>query len=119
MKGTAALFFPLHLVSLHFRLCYNCKQPGHESNACPQPRTSGTLLSPNSSNARRLEAKQCYHCQGIGHVQSDCPSLRIARQVQISSFRMFLMSSIECMQLEGEDTVVVDRLEEDSLGVPE
>jgi hypothetical protein len=29
------------------------------------------------------------------------------------------MSSIECMQLEGEDMVVVDRLEEDSLEVPE
>ena len=29
------------------------------------------------------------------------------------------MSSIECMQLEGEDTVVVDRLEEDLLVVPE
>jgi hypothetical protein len=22
------------------RLCYNCKQPGHESNGCPHPRTT-------------------------------------------------------------------------------
>ncbi|KAK6602781.1 zinc knuckle [Botrytis cinerea] len=46
------------------RLCYNCKQPGHESNGCPLPRTT--------------EAKQCYHCQGLGHVQADCPTLRIS-----------------------------------------
>lgn len=63
------------------RLCYNCtlfpphtaapyadmasagKQPGHESNGCPLPRTT--------------EAKQCYHCQGLGHVQADCPTLRL------------------------------------------
>ncbi|KHN95233.1 zinc knuckle domain containing protein [Metarhizium album ARSEF 1941] len=65
------------------RLCYNCtislgadlsdgrtdelnagKQPGHESNGCPLPRTT--------------EAKQCYHCQGLGHVQADCPTLRLS-----------------------------------------
>ncbi|KAK9475531.1 putative zinc knuckle, partial [Dipodascopsis tothii] len=46
------------------RLCYNCKQPGHESNACPHPRTT--------------ETKQCYHCQGLGHVQADCPTLRLS-----------------------------------------
>lgn len=66
------------------RLCYNCelqvlvfnaltasllifvtgKQPGHESNQCPLPRTT--------------EAKQCYHCQGLGHVQADCPTLRLS-----------------------------------------
>lgn len=65
------------------RLCYNCesavllallmtshpltitkgKQPGHESNQCPLPRST--------------EAKQCYHCQGLGHVQADCPTLRL------------------------------------------
>ncbi len=70
------------------RLCYNCKrfrllsfalaatfqaplanslllgkQPGHESNSCPLPRTT--------------DAKQCYHCQGLGHVQADCPTLRL------------------------------------------
>lgn len=39
------------------------KQPGHESNQCPLPRTT--------------EAKQCYHCQGLGHVQADCPTLRL------------------------------------------
>lgn len=39
------------------------KQPGHESNSCPLPRTT--------------EAKQCYHCQGLGHVQADCPTLRL------------------------------------------
>ncbi|KAF3048953.1 hypothetical protein E8E11_005965 [Didymella keratinophila] len=46
------------------RLCYNCKQPGHESNGCPHPRTT--------------ETKQCYHCQGLGHVQADCPTLRLS-----------------------------------------
>jgi cellular nucleic acid-binding protein len=40
------------------------KQPGHESNGCPLPRTT--------------EAKQCYHCQGLGHVQADCPTLRLS-----------------------------------------
>ncbi|EJU06678.1 hypothetical protein DACRYDRAFT_44954 [Dacryopinax primogenitus] len=46
------------------RLCYNCRQPGHESANCPAPRT--------------VSAKQCYSCGGIGHVQADCPSLRVA-----------------------------------------
>ncbi|CAJ0762540.1 14021_t:CDS:2 [Entrophospora sp. SA101] len=32
------------------RLCYNCKQPGHEANQCTQPRT--------------VETKQCYSCGG-------------------------------------------------------
>ncbi|KAK3065972.1 hypothetical protein LTS18_002176, partial [Coniosporium uncinatum] len=40
------------------------KQPGHESNSCPHPRTT--------------ETKQCYHCQGLGHVQADCPTLRLS-----------------------------------------
>ncbi|CAG8474856.1 11502_t:CDS:2 [Cetraspora pellucida] len=40
------------------RLCYNCKQPGHEANQCPQPRTA--------------DAKQCYSCGG-----ADCPSVRV------------------------------------------
>ncbi|KAF3002500.1 hypothetical protein E8E13_006196 [Curvularia kusanoi] len=40
------------------------KQPGHESNGCPHPRTT--------------ETKQCYHCQGLGHVQADCPTLRLS-----------------------------------------
>ena len=46
------------------RLCYNCRQPGHESAACPQPRTVAT--------------KQCYSCGGEGHIQAECPSLRLA-----------------------------------------
>ncbi|KZV68133.1 hypothetical protein PENSPDRAFT_582816 [Peniophora sp. CONT] len=46
------------------RLCYNCRQPGHESAACPQPRTVAT--------------KQCYSCGGVGHIQAECPSLRLA-----------------------------------------
>jgi hypothetical protein len=37
------------------RLCYNCRQPGHESSACPSPRT--------------VAAKQCYSCGGVGHIQ--------------------------------------------------
>ncbi|CAG8891286.1 unnamed protein product [Penicillium nalgiovense] len=36
---------------------------GHESSACPLPRTT--------------ETKQCYNCQGLGHVQADCPTLRL------------------------------------------
>jgi hypothetical protein len=27
------------------RLCYNCKQPGHESNGCPHPRTTESTSS--------------------------------------------------------------------------
>ncbi|KZP00313.1 hypothetical protein CALVIDRAFT_548528 [Calocera viscosa TUFC12733] len=46
------------------RLCYNCRQPGHESANCPAPRS--------------VSAKQCYSCGGVGHVQADCPSLRVA-----------------------------------------
>jgi cellular nucleic acid-binding protein len=64
------------------RLCYNCRQPGHESSACPSPRTVAT--------------KQCYSCGGVGHIQgstedcvciihlvnlffflAECPSLRV------------------------------------------
>ncbi|KAF8974319.1 hypothetical protein BDZ97DRAFT_11870 [Flammula alnicola] len=45
------------------RLCYNCRQPGHESSACPSPRT--------------VSAKQCYSCGGVGHIQAECPSLRV------------------------------------------
>lgn len=45
------------------RLCYNCRQPGHESAACPSPRTAA--------------AKQCYSCGGVGHIQAECPSLRM------------------------------------------
>ncbi|SJL02097.1 related to Zinc finger protein GIS2 [Armillaria ostoyae] len=48
------------------RLCYNCRQPGHESSACPSPRT--------------VSAKQCYSCGGVGHIQAECPSLRIQQQ---------------------------------------
>ncbi|KAF9423028.1 hypothetical protein BGZ94_008431 [Podila epigama] len=47
------------------RLCYNCKQSGHESNLCPMPRTSDT--------------KQCYSCGGVGHIQADCPTIRLQR----------------------------------------
>ncbi|KAJ7667992.1 hypothetical protein DFH06DRAFT_1184175 [Mycena polygramma] len=46
------------------RLCYNCRQPGHESSACPSPRT--------------VSAKQS--CGGVGHIQAECPSLRIQQQ---------------------------------------
>jgi len=45
------------------RLCYNCRKPGHESSACPEPRT--------------VTAKQCYSCGGIGHIQAECPTLRL------------------------------------------
>lgn len=46
------------------RSCISWSNLGHESNGCPQPRTT--------------EAKQCYHCQGLGHVQADCPTLRLS-----------------------------------------
>jgi len=45
------------------RLCYNCRQPGHESVDCPSPRS--------------VSAKQCYGCGGIGHIQSECPTLNL------------------------------------------
>ena len=45
------------------RLCYNCRKPGHESSACPEPRS--------------VSAKQCYSCGGIGHIQAECPTLRL------------------------------------------
>ncbi len=45
------------------RLCYNCRQPGHESSACPAPRT--------------FSGKQCYSCGGVGHIQAECPNLRV------------------------------------------
>lgn len=48
------------------RLCYNCRQPGHESSACPSPRT--------------VAAKQCYSCGGVGHIQAECPNLRTQQQ---------------------------------------
>ena len=41
------------------RLCYNCRQPGHESSACPSPRT--------------VASKQCYSCGGVGHIQGMSP----------------------------------------------
>ncbi|KIK30652.1 hypothetical protein PISMIDRAFT_304033 [Pisolithus microcarpus 441] len=45
------------------RLCYNCRQPGHESSACAAPRS--------------VASKQCYSCGGVGHIQAECPSLRV------------------------------------------
>ncbi|KAJ7638780.1 hypothetical protein FB45DRAFT_976853 [Roridomyces roridus] len=48
------------------RLCYNCRQPGHESSSCPSPRS--------------VSAKQCYSCGGVGHIVPECPSLRIQQQ---------------------------------------
>ncbi|KAH9819451.1 hypothetical protein DFH28DRAFT_886597, partial [Melampsora americana] len=52
--------------SAESRLCFNCKQPGHESAACPNPRTA--------------DAKQCYQCSGIGHLAVDCPSVKVGGQ---------------------------------------
>lgn len=60
------------------RLCYNCRQPGHESAACPQPRT--------------VAAKQCYSCGGVGHIQAECPSLRVQggnQKCYVSPFSLF------------------------------
>ena len=57
---------------------------GHESNACPHPRTTESrrpILDKARTTPRtdmRVTAKQCYHCQGYGHVQADCPTLRIS-----------------------------------------
>ncbi|KZS91191.1 hypothetical protein SISNIDRAFT_475070 [Sistotremastrum niveocremeum HHB9708] len=45
------------------RLCYNCRQPGHESSACPSPRSVST--------------KQCYSCGGVGHISADCPTVKL------------------------------------------
>ncbi|CDR99959.1 hypothetical protein, partial [Sporisorium scitamineum] len=43
------------------RRCFNCLEAGHESSACPAPRTT--------------ETKQCYNCGGKGHIKTDCPSI--------------------------------------------
>lgn len=43
------------------RLCFNCGKGGHESSACPDPRTT--------------DQKSCYHCLGKGHIKADCPNL--------------------------------------------
>ena len=40
------------------RLCFNCRQPGHESRACPKPR--GVLN------------RKCGGCGEKGHVADDC-----------------------------------------------
>lgn len=37
------------------RLCFNCGKGGHESSACPDPRTA--------------EQKSCYLCLGKGHIK--------------------------------------------------
>ncbi|WVQ73136.1 hypothetical protein IAR50_002700 [Cryptococcus sp. DSM 104548] len=42
------------------RLCYNCREPGHESTACPKPRST--------------DGRQCYACGGVGHVKTQCVS---------------------------------------------
>ena len=39
------------------RLCYNCRQPGHESSACSSPRS--------------VSSKQCYSCGGVGESFTD------------------------------------------------
>ena len=43
--------------------CYNCREFGHVSRFCPQPRRPRPALS----------EIQCYQCQGFGHVMRDCP----------------------------------------------
>jgi cellular nucleic acid-binding protein len=45
------------------RLCFNCQESGHESAACPNPRT--------------VESKSCYSCGGVGHISAQCPSLKV------------------------------------------
>ena len=42
------------------RRCFNCLEAGHETSACPSPRTT--------------ETKQCYNCGGKGHIRADCPT---------------------------------------------
>lgn len=56
------------------------KQPNHESNECPMPRTT--------------KSKQCYHCQGLGHVQAECPTLRLSGGGPGASNRCYNCDSI-------------------------
>jgi hypothetical protein len=67
------------------RLCYNCRQPGHESSACPSPRS--------------VSAKQCYSCGGVGHIQAECPSLRVQnggnQKCYVSSTVISLIISVD------------------------
>ena len=62
------------------RLCYNCRQPGHESAACPSPRS--------------VAAKQCYSCGGVGHIQG-MDSLSFAFRRSIVSSRMSQLEGAE------------------------
>ena len=64
------------------RLCYNCRQPGHESSACPSPRTVAAkqvciCIRSLHDRARTSYHLQCYSCGGVGHIQAECPSLRV------------------------------------------
>ena len=51
--------------------CYNCREFGHVSRNCPQPRRPRQPLS----------EIQCYRCQGFGHVMRECPQ-RASQQPQ-------------------------------------
>ena len=49
------------------RLCFNCGKGGHESSACPDPRTA--------------EQKSCYLCLGKGHIKVSRLVLRVLSPV--------------------------------------
>ena len=44
----------------YINLCYNCMQPGHLTNKCPNPKCMAQV--------------QCYNCGKFGHYRSECKS---------------------------------------------
>lgn len=65
------------------RLCFNCGKGGHESSACPEPRTA--------------EQKSCYLCLGKGHIKV---SGKQALALPLTSSKLtFLPSQADCPNL--------------------
>jgi hypothetical protein len=50
--------------------CFNCSQPGHWSNECPNPKKGRNTPSKGPSKG------SCYNCRSMDHWTSDCPSPR-------------------------------------------
>jgi replication factor A1/cellular nucleic acid-binding protein len=49
------------------RLCYNCRQPGHFANKCPNPQQQ-------ISKPGEFSPYLCHKCRQPGHYKRDCPN---------------------------------------------